>query len=177
MTLTGPENVFNFPAEVVKAQFEPGYRTDFGIGYRVTRDVGLEFNTGFIQNSVNDTDGMFAVPNATFNIDQVPVMMNVVYHIPLKAAIKPFVGGGGGGVIGIIHLSAPYEPSTTDADVAAGLRAMAGVNVNITRSLDFGLTYKLLATSGYDWYVLGGTKVSTDDLVNHSILFSLTLRL
>ena len=165
-----------FSPSPVKAMFNSGYRTDLTIGYKLGHDAALELDSAFIQNTVGNAGSLVAPADASINVNQVPLMVNAIYNVPLKGAIQPFVGLGAGPVIGVVDFSAPQVTGARDWDIAVGVQALAGVSVNFTRNLAFGLTYKFLATSGYDWTITGGISDKTDGLFNHSVLAALTLR-
>jgi opacity protein-like surface antigen len=158
------------------ATFNSGYRTDLTLGYKIANDAALELDGAFIQNGVGNAGTMVTPANASINVNQVPLIISAIYNVPFKSAIKPFVGVGAGPVIGMVVFSAPQGASAHDWDVAVAIQALAGAHIEIARNLDFGLTYKFLATSGYDWTIAGGINNKTDGLFNHSILASLTLR-
>lgn len=152
-----------------KFTMDTGLRLDLGAGYRFSKSWAAELETGFIYNSIDSvriTVSSNGVPqtgkidNLDVNLYQVPILASVIYTVPLDGKIKPYLGGGVGGVWTMIAGS-----GTSENAFAFGWQATAGADYQINEKWSAGLAYKLLGTGECDW---GGVK--TDSFLTHSIV-------
>ncbi len=156
-----------------KITFDPGVRFGISGGYRFNESVALELETGLVYNSV-DKDG--GVPLSSFGVNadwyQVPVLGNVIYHIPFGDKFQGFIGAGAGGVVSTINVEAgPF--STDDSDITFGYQILAGVMYAINDRMDVGLGYKFLGTADHDFDTFVFLNDSTQ---THSLLATFNVR-
>src|SRR5438128_9608530 len=110
-----------------KASFNPGLRFDLAGGFQFNEAWGLEFQTGLIYNSVDNLSGAF-LPDVGSSMDvmEIPLMVNVRYHLPLHGPFSAYVGAGVGGVETLFWLSTPGF-SSEKSDLTFGYQGIVGV--------------------------------------------------
>jgi opacity protein-like surface antigen len=110
----------------LKAEFEPGYRTDLRIGYFVPQGASLnfrgselvcnfafEFDTGIAANSFTTE------ASASADLYQVPLLLNAIIEFPLSDRLSLGLGMGLGGALTMIQArSALGEGTSTGAGFA-----------------------------------------------------------
>jgi opacity protein-like surface antigen len=142
-------------------QFDTGVRADVGIGYNISDALAAELDAGVVWNQFkHSSDSLY----------QVPLMANLIYTLPVKWAVVPYIGAGVGGVAGIVDAS-----GFSDTDFVFGYQAMAGIKYAVTKDVDIGVGYKFLGTTDYSW-TDHGTTVKTEEAFTHSVLATLTVR-
>ena len=156
-----------------KISFDPGVRFGVSGGYRFNESVALELETGLIYNSIDKVGG---VPLTVFgqNADwyQVPILANVIYHIPIADKFHAFVGAGAGAVVSTVNIeSGPF--SMDDSDVTFGYQILAGVTYAINEKMDVGVGYKFLGTADHEFDSFVGLNDSTQ---THSLLATFNVR-
>lgn len=143
-------------------ELDVGFRFSAGVGYNLNRNFGVEFDTGWIWNSI-DSPG-------DSSYSQLPFLVNVVYRFPLGAKFESYIGAGIGGVYGVLTIDGTVEGNRfddDDGDLLFGWQVIAGVRYNISETMSVGVGYKYLGTSEGD-FSINGAKFETDTLNNHS---------
>jgi len=155
--------------------FNPGIRGDVGVGYNINDSWAAELETGVLWNSIDQVDAVkLTTTHETFDIYTIPVMANIIYKVPLKCSLTPYVGVGVGGATSIASYTRPGLDSS-DADFNYAYQAMAGVKYALTKHISLGVGYKFLGTSGQSWYLNQITDhVKTRDVYTHSVGASFT---
>jgi opacity protein-like surface antigen len=152
-----------------KASFDPGFRFDMalGVGSRRPNSWGAEFEAGLTYNSMK--------PNTDLGLEgldfyEIPMMLNVIYTLPIHGPVTAYVGAGIGGVYGIFAGSGTSFLGFS-TDLTFGYQGIAGVRYSFADKWDIGLAYKFLGTTDHD---MGGFK--SDGTMTHSFLATLTLK-
>jgi opacity protein-like surface antigen len=126
---------------------DPGVRGDIIAGYNLNRSWAVEFNTGLLwSSSDNSTLGV------SLNTYTVPILVNVLYNIPLKGPWSSFVGIGGGGAA--TTLSYTYNPTSytmSDYDFVFGYQAKAGLRYRFSQNASIDIAYEFLGTTDPRW--------------------------
>lgn len=152
----------NFATEVNDEELDLGYRLGVGVGYHLTHNLALEFDTGWLYNSFSDFDG---------SLTHVPFMANAVYTYPIKDGKWEVYGGGGiGGSYSILTVE-EIGLDDSDGDITFAWQLMAGVRYNFQDNMSLGAGYKYLGSTGGD-YDIDGVGLDLDESHNHS--FSVT---
>ncbi len=141
-----------------------GFRFSAGVGYNLDKNWGVEFDTGYVWNTIDKVGGTSLSGDSSFS--HIPFIVNVVYRYPIGAQFETYIGGGAGGVYSILNIDEPGI-SDDDGDVVFGWQAIAGVRYNISETMSVGVGYKYLGTSEGE-FKIGGIKVETDNLNNHA---------
>lgn len=151
--------------------FQPGFRFDLEFGYQFNDCLGIFLETGILYNGLDTyqvnlantvpvpTEGGIAVfpPglytfNATGDLTQVPVQLNVILRWPGETAFKPFLSGGIGTVwqqldvntfnAGPLELQGGY----TRSGFQFGWNAQLGLTYTVDTALDFYAAFKMLSS-------------------------------
>ena len=141
-----------------EAEVDTGVRFDVGVGYNLTKNWGVEFDTGWIWNRFTDTDG---------SMSHIPFMINGVFRYPMKdGKWVPYIGAGIGGTYSLLDVN-DAGINESDGDFNFAWQGMAGIRYMINQNMSLGLGYKYLATleSEFD---ISGTKVVLENTHNHT---------
>lgn len=124
--------------------FDPGLRLDVGFGYYITDWLSTELETGILANVTHLADEAGGSDGVGFF--QVPVLANLVCHIPTRSRFRPFVGVGFGGVANELE---DYDlfSGRSDSDFGIAWQALAGCRYQLSSKVDLGVGYKYLGTS------------------------------
>lgn len=143
-------------------EMDPGIRVGLAAGYQCNEALALELESGLIFNSIDTING---TSPGSYDIYQVPVLLSLIYRIPIGKHFSGYVGGGGGGVMALL------EGDDSDDDITYAWQVQAGAEWAVGEHLNLGLGYKLLGTGEVEW----GNLATIDSLMTHSILASLRL--
>lgn len=158
-----------------KLDFDTGFRFDVGPGYQITKSLAAEFEVGVIYNQVDTLGGVpLSTYGASADLYQIPMLVNVVYTVPLKGAIHPYIGAGLGGVATVVDVTSPLG-DVNDTDFVFGYQALAGLTFSVAEHVELGVAYKFLGTTDHHWSDHGVT-LDTDPAYSHSILATLKWR-
>lgn len=141
-----------------------GFRFSAGVGYNLNKNWGVEFDTGWVWNSINKIGGVSFSDGNSF--EHLPFIINVVYRYQLAPKLETYIGGGAGGVYS--HLTIDEGPvDDDDGDVVFGWQALAGLRYSITETMSVGVGYKYMGTTEGK-YDIQGTSVKIDSVHNHT---------
>jgi opacity protein-like surface antigen len=172
---TPPYASFSTSKGVMKNQ--TGIRSDLALGYNLGERWSVEAEGGVIWSpSPEASDSDFY---------QIPIMVNVLYHIPLSKSFRAYLGGGVGetegfwdGEVRTASFHTPIHLSADDWSFSYG--AEAGVKYAPSQHLEVGLGYKFIGVAGYDWTLTDVSdpslkdRLTTGTVYAHTISFSLT---
>ncbi len=144
---------------------DTGFRVDGLFGYQFNRWLAVEFEGGYLQNSINSIsqNGLTAYPRDNSNLEQIPLLVNVVLRYENSTDFVPYIGGGAGGVFSIMKIS-----GNSDNDAVVALQAKAGLIYKIEQNAWLDIGYKLLGTAEQS-YQIEGVTLKTKDMLNHFI--------
>jgi len=154
------------------AEFDTGFRAGVGVGYNFTRNLGVEFDTGWIWNEVSNPRD-FGL-NGDISLVQVPFMVNAVYRFETGSKWVPYVGVGVGASYSVFDVDATGVEDS-DGDLVFAWQAMAGVRYMFQENMSIGAGYKYLGTGEAD-YEIDGASLEADSVHNHtfSVVFNMT---
>jgi opacity protein-like surface antigen len=144
-----------------------GFRFSAGVGYNLNKNWGVEFDTGWIWNSIDKAKfdaGSLNFDDSSFS--HIPFMVNVIYRYPLGAKFETYIGAGVGGVYSVLDIDEDFV-SDDDGDVVFAWQAIAGVRYNISETMSVGVGYKYLGTSESE-FDIGGVPIEISSVHNHS---------
>jgi opacity protein-like surface antigen len=136
-----------------------GFRFSAGVGYNLNRNWGVEFDTGYVWNSIKD--------GGDSSFSHIPFIVNVVYRYPIGAKWETYIGGGAGGVYSVLTAD-DGDFDDDDADVVFGWQAIAGVRYLISETMSVGVGYKYMGTAEGEYEVDGFGRVKIDNVHNHA---------
>ena len=117
--------------------FNPGIRGNIALGYNINRSWAAEFDTGVIWNSIDSFDGTsLSSVGASFDTYTIPLLVNVVYRIPIKGPWSSYLGAGAGGAASLLSYSQTYlgtRYSWNNSTFVFGYQAKAGLQYQLNR--------------------------------------------
>jgi opacity protein-like surface antigen len=156
-----------------KMSFDPGARFDFSLGYRLTKALNVDLQSGFLYNSVDRIAGTsLSSAGASAEFYQIPLLVGLNYTVPIHGPIKGILGAGVGGVIARFNGSGPGG-NIEHTDFNFGYQGMAGIKYEFNDRMDLGLTYKFLGTTDHSF----GSGVRTDGTMAHCIMVCFQMKL
>ena len=166
--ITGTELKINgFPGGL---SLDTGFRADGIFGYQFNSWLAVEFEGGFMQNSVRSISlqGQTSYPQEHSYFQQVPLLANVVVRYENSTDFIPYLGAGAGGVISRLKIE-----GNSDDEAAFAFQAKAGLIYKIEETAWLDIGYKLLGTTEQT-FGIGGDQLKTKDMLNHFIGASVT---
>lgn len=164
-------DLFDLGVTDVKLKTDPGVRVDLAGGYNFSQCWALEIEGGFTFNSIEEleAEAIGAAGTEALDMDffQIPLLVNVIYRLPLDSNFKPYLGAGVGGVWSIIS----GDDVDSENDIAFAFQGMAGVDYELNDNTDIGIGYKFLGALEQDF---GGVK--TENIYTHAILATFNFR-
>jgi opacity protein-like surface antigen len=160
-----------FPgAGSVSLDLDPGMRFSVAGGALFGGFFGLEAETGFIFNDIDNIRGFTDVDGW---VSQVPFLVNAFFQYKNKTGFTPFGGAGVGGAWVGLFLDDATSPTVRldgeDADFVFAWQAFAGVKFELNDNLSVGLIYKYLWTDDGHWDVEDtGQDIHFDGTHTHS---------
>jgi len=152
--------------------FNLGLRLDAAVGYRIQGPWSVEFETGWVWNSVDKVNGTSVPGSVDDNLYQIPFLVNGVYHFETGNQWKPYVGAGIGGILAILSVD---EPGIEDDDSSFAFSAQfkGGLAYAFDEHMLVDFSYKLMYSSDQEWE-FGPGKIKSDSLITHCFLASFT---
>lgn len=155
-------------------EFQTGIRGDVAVGYNMSDAWAIELESGMMWNATGDEEQLY----------QIPILVNVIYKIPLKNSWTPYFGAGAGGVVSDLSLltaAAPFASlmRTSDTDLAFAYQAMAGIKYAISGHAQIDLGYKFFGTLDQRWasnHSGFSTTLTSNGIYTHAVLASFTWR-
>lgn len=135
--------------------FNPGIRGNIALGYNINQSWAAEFETGVLWNSIDSFDSTtLSTVGASFDTYTIPLLVNIVYRIPIKGPWTSYLGVGAGGAASILSYSQTYlgtRYSWDSSDFAFGYQAKAGLQYKLSRNASLGIAYEFLGTANPSW--------------------------
>jgi opacity protein-like surface antigen len=157
-----------------KQVVDPGVRAGVTVGFDLLKYVTLQFELGSAGYWLDTSGGQ---PIRTIASDayltQTPMLGELVFKLPLKCGLTPYVGGGVGGTLSTLYLSG-FGIRDWDQDFVYAYEGIAGLRYALSSSFEIGVSYKVLHVDEQDFY--GGTifHVHSDQTLSHSFMATFT---
>jgi outer membrane protein OmpA-like peptidoglycan-associated protein len=157
------------------AEYDTGWAVLATVGYGFGMNIRAEFEAGWRQNDVSlFTSGPGHVPFRDATLDELTLMANVLYDIPIGSRLMLTVGAGAGGDDARID-----DGVVKDDDWRFAYQGIVGLSYAIGSRTDITLNYHYLRASGPDYSHVHHTltthfdRESFDDLVKHTVTIGL----
>src|ERR1051325_1972304 len=153
-----------------KISYDLGFRFDYRAGTWFNDSWGAEVEVGLMHNSVKSVAGESLSTNGeSLDHYQIPVMVNVLYNLPLPGRFGVHAGAGIGGVYSLFWGGNIFNSA---GDLTFGFQGMLGAKYALTDHCDLGVTYKFLGTTDHDL----GFGVRASGTRSHSLLMAVTFK-
>jgi opacity protein-like surface antigen len=154
------------------ASFDPGVRGDLAIGYNFNDSWAVELESGAIWNSIDSIGGQsLSSQGESFDLYQVPILVNVIYKYPIHKW-TPYWGLGIGGVFTDAEIS-QSGGSASSSDFTFAYQAEAGIKYALCSHAYVDIGYKFFGTLDHDWN-FAGEQIDSDALFTHAVVVSFT---
>lgn len=152
----------------IEVSADPGVAFSFAVGAKVTEQIGIEIQSGYVYNNLGPIDGgvftsaLGSTPaqNGDGWIQQVPVLFNVLFDAPIikkesgLGELTLQVGGGIGLVYvdgylnGVTAAAIPGASATVSGnDWTFGFQGTLALRWGITENIDLGVRYRFMGTT------------------------------
>jgi OOP family OmpA-OmpF porin len=165
----------------LQAKFDVGSRFDVAGGYQFNKWVAAEVETGFIYNTIESVGVGFI----DGNLGNFPLTANIVFRVPNRSRLEPYIGGGGGvsfSYLTLDHASYPVPGGTlilhgTTTDAVYAYQGFAGLRYHFNDRMALSVSYKFLGTSNASWDVNGAPgHIRIEGVLTHTAEVGFTLR-
>jgi opacity protein-like surface antigen len=169
----------------VGVSLSPGFAVMGGFGERFTPSFIAEIQGGLFYHNIDEIQlssaGRWSVDASLF---QVPVMFNLVFEVPLRDRLKPFVGAGVGAMISWLDIDGNLPSSgetpgprvnETSTEVRLAYQGFAGLRLQLARQGILAITYRAVNSDSPRWTLRekeSGQSVGSlkaDDILVHSV--------
>jgi opacity protein-like surface antigen len=148
-------------------KLDTGFRFSAGVGYNFNKNWGVEFDTGWVWNSIDKIKiGSFSQSFDDSSFSHLPFIVNAVYRYQFGAKYETYIGAGIGGVYSSLTID-DQGVDDDDGDVVFAWQAIAGVRYLISETMSVGVGYKYLGTTEGK-YDIEGSSIKIDSVHNHT---------
>jgi opacity protein-like surface antigen len=151
-----------------KASFNPGFRFNLALGGYSSRGLGAEFDFGLVYNSMKPIYDPYTFESTGIDVYQIPMLINITYHLPLKGPVSIY-GGFGIGAVYEIYAGRDTGLFGFNTELVFGYQGTFGVKYAVSPNCELGIAYRFLGTSEHDF-----GRFKSDGTLNHSFLATLT---
>jgi opacity protein-like surface antigen len=132
--------------------FNFGFRGDVALGYNINKSLAAEFDTGLLWNSA-DKIGVTTLgsANQSFVTYTIPILVNIIYKIPMKGPWSSYVGLGVGGAATILVYNNSIGSDMVDNNFVFAYQAEAGLSYKLSENASVGVAYDFLGTTDPSW--------------------------
>jgi len=170
----------------LELEMGPGFAVHGGLGESFSRWISAELLGGFYYHGVDEATGAGGVGRGLdADLFQVPIMLNLVVHVPLRSRLTPVVGGGAGAVISWLDMDDQISigdgnilrVNGSSTEVTFAYQAFAGLRYQYGDGAVVSLTYRLTGVGSPTWGLDDAdTGRSAADLKAHDLfVHSITL--
>lgn len=145
-----------------------GFRFSAGVGYNLDKNWGVEFDTGYVWNTIDKIGSSSFSGDSSFS--HIPFIVNVVYRYQFGPQFETYIGGGAGGAYSVLSIDdtvGVVRVNDDDGDVVFAWQAIAGVRYLLSETMSVGVGYKYLGTTEGK-YDIQGASVKVDSVHNHT---------
>jgi opacity protein-like surface antigen len=168
----------------VEMDMGPGFAVHGGLGESFSRWVSAELLGGFYFHNVDEVSGAGGAGRGLDgDLMQVPVLVNLVVHVPLKSRFTPVVGGGAGAVFSWLDVEDQVQAGDgtlvsvdgSSTEITFAYQAFAGLRYRHGDNGVISLTYRLTGVGSPTWGLDSANEgdpsvdVEAHDLIVHSL--------
>jgi opacity protein-like surface antigen len=145
----------------VRLSLSTGFAVAGGFAERITPSLVAEIQGGLFYHNIDKIRSANAPtwsPDAS--LFQVPVFANLLFEVPLRSRLKPFLGAGIGAAITWLDID-DQLPATdvlpgpridrTSTEINLAYQGFAGVRLQLARQGVLAFTYRAVATGSPNW--------------------------
>ena len=143
------------PSRNGKISFLTGGRFDIGLAYQIADSLAVGIESGLVVTYPRTNE------DGDFGFYQVPFMANVIYTIPVRWPIKPFLGIGLGGILTYVEQNRFLGPTFADREFTPAGQAFAGLRYEFNDQFDISLEYRFVAGGEMNFDVQHATTSGT----------------
>lgn len=170
-------------------EFDPGIRFTIGGGYQFNDFIAVGGETGFTYNLIDNISGPGRVAERDSGIGNIPLMANVVFKLPNRTRVVPFVGAGAG--LSFTFFEADNmvieDPGGTifvdgsESDTVFAWQLFGGLKYQLNEQMSFGVAYKYMFTDEPDWeaddvFSASSSDFSIEEMHTHAVVFNFTFK-
>jgi opacity protein-like surface antigen len=170
----------------LRMEMGPGFAVHGGLGESFSRWISAELLGGIYYHNVDEVSGADGAGRGfDASLLQVPIMVNLVVHVPLRSRLTPVLGGGAGAVISWLDVENQLpigggnvlQVNGSSTEVTFAYQAFAGLRYQYGDGAVVSLTYRLTGVGSPTWGLDDAdTGDSVANLKAHDLLVhSLTL--
>jgi opacity protein-like surface antigen len=174
-------NVHRFPGLIAggKVRLDPGGRFSVAGGYHFNDYIGVQLETGIINNEIKSIAGARGVDGS---LSHVPLLADVVvrYDRP-DCKLVPYAGAGLGGDTSVINLdhvrAGGFVVDGSAGETVFAWQAFAGARYKISDKMSVGAGYKFFSAEGASYdvrHALADIKLGTAQV--HSAVVDFTMK-
>lgn len=158
-------------------EFDTGWAVLATVGYAFDNNWRIELEGGYRQNDVDLVSlGIFPGTTSGGELNEISIMANVLYDIPLAEKLSLTFGVGAG--VDRTEFEPPAFWGGDDDDWNFAYQGIAGLSYELTNRLDLTLTYRYLHVDAPEFSVPGGPNPTPehwqfDDLEKHTVTVGL----
>lgn len=176
-----------------RVEFDPGFRFGVGGGYSFNDIVAIGGETGVSYNSFDRISGNF-FGEGDSGVGNMPLLANIVFKLPNKTGLVPFVGGGAG--VSFTFFSADelvFDPTPaagdetivdgSDSDAVFAWQLFGGLKFRLDERMSLGVAYKYLRTEAPVWEADEDTfpsglsnEIRLSGMATHSVAFVFSMK-
>jgi opacity protein-like surface antigen len=195
----------SFGLSDVDIETDPGLAWTASFGAKLTEMIGLEVQSGYVYNSLGSIGGgeftsslgNAAAQGGDGELQQVPILCNVLFDIPLTkkesgvGELKLQVGGG----VGVVYVDSSFsgvtaagipgvEASIDGDDWTFGYQGTVALRWGLTPNMDLGIRYRFMGTTEANFgpasfntpLLVGVADVKAEAVFTNAIQASLEIR-
>jgi outer membrane protein OmpA-like peptidoglycan-associated protein len=158
-------------------EFDTGWSVLATVGYAFDNNWRIELEGGYRQNDIDLVSlGIFPGTTTGGDLNEITIMANVLYDVPLTDRLDLTFGLGAG--VDRAEFQPPAFWGGEDDDWNFAYQGIAGLSYAITNRLDLTLTYRYLHVDEPEFSVPGGPNPTPehwnfDDLEKHTVTIGL----
>jgi opacity protein-like surface antigen len=170
-------NRFVGPTPGLKFELNPGVRLSAVGGYNFNDFIGVQLETGFIYNDIDELNHGGNIDGALMHV---PLLVNAVFRYDRpNCKWIPYVGIGAGGDVSETWLDNVRVGNVNvdgfGSDLVFAWQAFAGLRYRITENISVGGGYKYFWADGASWDVEHtSSDIESDKAVVHSFIVDFT---
>lgn len=140
-----------------KMEIDPGLTMNLGGNFRITDWLKVGPSLGLDFNYIDAFEEYR--PRSDAQLLQMPLLFHVTLEAPEPWIVKPFVGAGVGGSLGVLtsfdayyyDYWYSYGETDSDTDFSLAWQLSAGLRWQMDEQWSFGVVYRFLNVEGQDW--------------------------